>query len=221
MNQQEIKSVRLLVETTNGVIRRVGKLTFGDDASFYLVPGVASPPYYFGIERMPVEPGARHTFPIDAQHRTQQLPKLSVHESGEVHVRNPDDVSMTSAIYLAKPLRMLRGEHVATISIDRIDALPVYRGKPNGGGRNPDRILQAHAGTEAMNIIVYVNGLERSFACGPRPEILWVGVQRPTLNQPLFVGMLAVRSEPLEGSGMTVLAGAQSTNQMLWARSNG
>jgi len=65
------------------------------------------------------------TFDFTDQQATDRMPKLSIHESGRVHIRVGD--TTVGPVYTPQ-LATLRGEHIAAVATDVFEGLPVFQG---------------------------------------------------------------------------------------------
>jgi len=120
--------------------RRLCSLTFSQaDASVYLFPTVTGGGYIFGHDTF----GPRrhpHTLQLDNVKRSTSMAKLSIHQSGQVHVRNTEGGG-TRAVYLPH-LATIRGDHVASVVADNFDALPIYEKKLREDGPKLDIVAR-------------------------------------------------------------------------------
>lgn len=185
-------------------MRRLCKVAFSHrDASLYLFPYAAHGKYYYG-GRSFAENQLQDSFNFTNGFSAESIPKLSIHESGQVHV--------VAARQRVDPLQIprldtLTGQHVATACPDAIEALPLF-GHPLGLGPALDIVISASELTDNARIALYINGSEPVFDCGPSRAI--ISMTRSTLTTPLYVCIRAVRQARLvpglEG-GITCVAG--------------
>jgi hypothetical protein len=128
-------------------------------------------------------------------------PKLSLHESGRVHVQLGG--AKSEPVFLS-PLSTYRGEHIATIQPDRLEVLPPHMGRLLGGGRERDFVLPLDEQSTSGAIAVYVT------AGGPptvEQSSVLVRLDRSSLPGPLFAEFRPKTKQPLGAGGMIVLSG--------------
>jgi hypothetical protein len=188
-----IRELRVLVQH-KGTMLRLCKLMFtSGDASIYLVP-YASAGHYFlgGHEFAEQERQATFDFTKQLSSKLKQLPKLSLHETGQVHVQVGRDRAGPLRI---PPLSELRGQHVASISADGFEALARFEGTPRSSGAEQDFVFVVEPGLDSGRIALYVNGEEPSFGddCPVR-----IALTRPTLASPLHLGLRPWGQLPLD-----------------------
>ena len=188
-----------------GQLRRFCKFVFSEaDGSLYIVPYSAGGHFFYGGARMP-EQQASHTFSYKEQLASSTAPKVSIHESGRVHVRIGEQG--TGPVYIPS-LRDFRGEHLASIAADSIAGLPPFTRKPRLTGRDVDVIVNATSQFgPSIRFVIYANGAAPNF-CG---SCNWVfSLLRPRLTNPLYFGIAPKGQQPLrsgEQQGVIVIAG--------------
>jgi hypothetical protein len=106
------------------------------------------------------------------------------------------------------PLADWRGEHVATVTLDHFENLASYAKTAKATGAERDFVLTIEEPLESGRIALYLNGAESKF----RDECLaYFTLSRPTLTDPLFLGLRPWGQAPLgdvgERGGVTVIAG--------------
>lgn len=210
-----LREVRLLIRH-RGELRRLCKLTFTrSDASIYLVPYAPSGRYYFGSHEFAEQQAdALVHFKTQLRSDGSQLPHLSLHERGQVHVHVGGDKAGPLHI---PPLEALRGEHVASVSADRFSALAPFDKAPSSTGAEQDFVFLTEEGVESGRLALYVNGAEQRFDADC-PVV--VTLARPYLAQPLYLGVRPWAQQPLgekSENGVTVISGWDPTT----ARSEG
>jgi hypothetical protein len=203
-----IRKLRLLVEH-QGTLRRFCKLLFDRvDASVYLIPYAREGRFYFG-GRAFEEDQVEQTFNFKEQRQSgdDRLPKLSIHETGQVHVQVGRD--NRAGPLRIPPLTTWRGEHAATITADTLAGLAVFDGQPRTQGAERDHVIPVESDrVESGRLAIYLNGKENVFAthCG-----IVLTLTRPTLKNPLYLGIRPFAQDPLgDGTGndgVTVIAG--------------
>ena len=196
------RKIRLLTEY-EGLLYRSCKLIFtAGDVSLYLVPYAAGRCFFVGGSGFAEQEA---TVQVDTTQgaAADTEPKLSIHESGQVHIQIP---GRRIGSEQTLPLSEFRGEHVATVTVDRFPGLQRHEGEVRTTGEQRDFILQSPV--ESGRLALYANALEPMFAAeAPCPIV--VSLTRRTLKMPLHIGILAVGQELLRpvGTGVTVLAG--------------
>ena len=185
----------------------------------------ASAGHYFlgGHEFAEQERQMTFDFTKQLSSKLKQLPKLSLHETGQVHVQVGRDRAGPLRI---PPLSELRGQHVASISADKFETLAPFEGTPRSSGAEQDFVFVVEAGLDSGRIALYVNGEEPSFAddCPVR-----ITLTRPTLASPLHLGLRPWGQLPLgeiaDKGGVTVTSGwnpltalGESSMQFLYIR---
>lgn len=179
-----------------GQLLRVCKLAFTKkDASIYLFPYAPQKRFYSGDSAIP-ENVIEATFDYATGQLSETAPKLSIHQSGQVHVTA---AGRRVAPRMTVPLAKLRGEHVATVTVDRFDGLLPFEGTPVTSGREPDLVIPVDDGAESGRLVLYVNGLAPQFSLRC-PYV--VTMRRESLSIPLYVGILPV-GQPELGTGGT------------------
>jgi hypothetical protein len=115
----------------------LGTVSFGADASVYLRPiGASAGLYDYGYASVPA--GARsHTFTTSGQLQASERPHISIHESGECHVRSGRGRSSMALGESIGRLNRFTGQHVASIftsspsSLARLDDVWPDPGAPD------------------------------------------------------------------------------------------
>ena len=138
-----------------------------------------------------------------------EIPKISIHESGQVHA-----VSGKNRIgpLRASPLSDLRGEHIATVEFDDFSTLTEYTTKPKESGKDIDHIIPLPVDVKGGKLIFYAAGDKPSFQTH-KCQII-VSMARGSLSNPLYIGINAVPKDLMgepEDRGIIVLAGWDPT----------
>jgi len=133
------------------------------DTSIYLVPYARSGKFFYGDESL-AEKKVQKTFRYDEQFLTDKQPKISIHESGQVHIYAPGD----DAAPLAGPLTIphlldLKGEHIATVQTESVEALPVIPGSPKTTGPEIDIVYDSAGKDMRVKFIICANAHEPRF----------------------------------------------------------
>jgi hypothetical protein len=203
---ENLRELRLLIRHRQ-TLRRLCKVMFSKtDASIYLVPYAPNGTYYFGVVGLS-EQKASESFDFTKQLTSDidQLPKLSLHQSGQIHVQVGRDRAGPVKI---RPLAELRGEHVASIQPDSLASLSVFDGKPRLEGSERDVTFEVPDPIENARFLAFVNGREETFGadCHIRFRLM-----RPGLERPLHVGIHAILQDRLGDvetkPGVIVIAG--------------
>lgn len=204
-----VTEARLCV-SYGGQVLRVCKLAVSKtDSSLYLFPYGPTGEYFFGRLSIPADEQSA-TVPFDQQETSASVPKISIHESGQVHIKADDTIA---GPMFASPLAELRGEHIATVTCVRFSDLAPLGGGPKASGPRPDIVIPAEEGVESGRLVFYANAVGPSFVdpCGIRVRLL-----RPTLPRPLFVGIRSLAQRELsseqEARGVTAIAGWDPRN---------
>ncbi len=194
-----VRAVRLLVEL-EGKLRKLCSLSSTSDGSIHVFPYSPNNRYFCGSRGLEARE-LQMTFPFDVDPQVEEVPKVSFHRSGLIHVKRGADE------YLAGPVRVpgfddYRGEHIATVGVDHFGSLPEFEGRPRSTGSRIDHVLRIRPGVWAGRVPVYLNGIEPKF---PKADIniRW-HVQGETER---YVGLAVLANDPLSESGSYVIAG--------------
>jgi hypothetical protein len=204
-----VTEARLCVSYRGQVLRACKFAVSKADGSIYLFPYGTSGAYFFG--RLSIPAGERSaTVPFDQQETSASVPKISIHESGQVHIKADDAIA---GPMFASPLSDLRGEHIATVTCVRFSDLARLGGAPKASAPRPDIVIPVEEGVESGRLVFYANAVEPAFVdpCGIRARLL-----RPTLPRPLFVGIRSLAQRELsreqDARGVTAIAGWDPRN---------
>lgn len=201
-----VREVRILVQYGMNVLK-ICKIALGQkDASLYLFPYARQGKYFCGLRSM-AGGQTRDSFDFTTDIEEESVPKLSIHESGQVHIY----AGKKRVGPLKIPtLRSFRGEHIASVALDTFDALPLFPEEPRSDGPERDITLGIEPEVDSGRIAIFVNGYEARFLGTPPPPIT-LALQRPSGNSPLYVGLKVLGQQPLGrdevNSGTTVIAG--------------
>jgi len=207
---ERIRQLRLLA-LHRSVPKAVCLIAFAkSDGSFYLVPFSMSGCFFYGARRI-AEGEIHDTFDSTQQLSANALPKLSVHESGQVHLRNPKGTEIAGPLRIPL-LSTLQGQHVCSVSVDELDALPAYTRTIKSDGAEIDCFVEFSEEMKSGRVLIFVNGSEPKFKTLLNPVVI------PTLSstgRPIYVGLLALVQDPLgpgnELKGITVIGGWDPT----------
>ena len=194
-----------------GVHRALCKVWFTRrDASVYLSPYCSTGEFFFGQSKI-AERKATDTVDYRTQLSTAKPPHLSIHESGRVHAR----VGQETAGPLRIPaLSTLRGQHLASVVVERFDAQPVYGSALRTSGAERDLVVPVEDGVRTGRFAIYANADGRQFAteCG-----IVFTVRRKSIAGTLYLGMRAIAQDPagFDGPkhGLTMVSGWDPTGK--------
>src|SRR6266542_1317431 len=106
------RQLRLHLELRDGTLRTLAQVIFSaSDASLYLVPYSRNGEYYYGEHR---HPAGRADVEVKFKDQVAAMarPKLSIHESGDVHIYAND--SPKAGPLRVRNIKEFRGEHIAS-----------------------------------------------------------------------------------------------------------
>ena len=199
-----IREVRFLIEH-KGVNRKLFKVAWAkEDNSLYFFPYGPTGKYYYGIQSFD-KGEIKKTFPYNIQYNSIKIPKLSIHQSGQVHIRyhgKKIDLQLNTI-----PLEHWRGEHIATVTCDFFESLLEHKDIPKTTGSDIDKVIRFEKGSESGRIPIYVNAQSQNFN---DPCDIKIPMPISSLFNPLYIGIAKKAQEPLSkivGGGVTVIAG--------------
>lgn len=201
----QLEGVRILVEYQGRLLRVCKFMFWKTDFSLYLIPYASNGRYFFGARAVP-EQEVEHTFDFTEQLASDaRIPKLSIHDTGQVHIKTDRDLAGPLQI---PELSSLRGEHVASLSVDHFDALSGFVGHPQMSSKEVDYVIRGGDKVESGRLAVYMNGEEATFDNERCPIVFTLSRQgRPKL---LHIGVAPIAQVPLGAKGdrgVTVIAG--------------
>ena len=142
------------------------------------------------------------TFDFQEQQSSQTVPKISIHQSGRVHIRT---TRQEAGPLIIPALDTLCGEHVASVSVDRFDALLTLKTAP----RTSDALIRVLDGVVSGRFAIYVNGREPKFKSSNVK--LYVRLTRQCLSTPLYIGIAPLGQNPIADpkckQGVTIICG--------------
>lgn len=201
---ETIRNIRILIQYGKE-IKTFFKIALGqDDTSLYFFPYGPLGKYSFGSRSMN-DNEIMQTFSYEDQYKSEKIPKLSIHESGQVHIRSAKN-SLAGPIYTI-PLKTWQGEHIATVTTDSFRALSNYEGNIRTKGAEIDHIVPCDDKVNSGRFIVYCNAHSPRFI---RQCRLTITMQRPSLKNHLYFGFSPCAQMPLESAaknGITIVAG--------------
>ncbi len=218
-----IRDCRLLIEVDAG-FKKVCRLVFSkSDASLYLIPYGNEGTYLWGQGTFS-KGSTKATFSHSDARGTQERLKLSIHGTGQVHVKSLKDQDYKAGPLRTRPLWDYRGQHLASISIDSLESLP-DAGKIKGKPRSPELLLKASDIDYSRRFVLYANGEEPVFTV---PVKSTVSMYRAGLPSPLHIGITTYKQDPLasdEKGGVIIICGwdpheedLMSEEEILWVR---
>ena len=199
-----LRSLRILFNE-NSNIRRVFKMLFtGNDASFYIIPYSNTGKYYAGGRNL-VEKEYKDTFNFTEDFNFDNVPKISIHQTGQIHI---DAQNKRIGPLQIGPLSKLRGEHIATITLDELKAIPLNTKTLKLNSSNQDLVFNIPNRIQNCRVAIYVNGLKSNFP-GENMSLI-VPIEKSTLSNTLYLGFKVIAQKKLntnEESGINVICG--------------
>ena len=165
LNKPDLRKLHLYVQT-NKYLRHLGRLEFGkSDPSIYIYPYGRTGHYSYGVGSFEAAEEVETTFDFREQQQDSILPHLSIHTSGQCHIRNVGKrkPGFKEAGPLAKStMSKWSGQHVATIQPDLIRILPKALSLLPETSEEHNIILKAKEYDSAA-LVFFLNGAERNF----------------------------------------------------------
>ena len=199
-----LRELRLLVDLGNDV-RKIAKIAFSNsDASLYMFPYAPNGKYYYGgrhMDEVEFEDKVRFTDDIFSD----QVPKLSIHETGQVHIKAKDSIA---GPVLISHLSEWRGQHIASVSIDHFSSLSEFRGSISSEGSEIDHVIPVDEIVKSGRLVFYLAGDRAAFK-EPNCRLV-LTIARPTIENPIYIGIQPKAQDSLSDldlGGITVLAG--------------
>lgn len=156
-----IREFRILLNFEES-IRKICKIAISHkDISIFLIPYGKSGIYYYG-EGLISQGNTETTFHYDTQFKTSDIPKLSIHQTGQVHIYSKG--TSKAGPLKTLPLAEFRGEHLATIIVDNFYNLPTYSKNIKTEGAGRDIVIRTEKGVLSSRIIVYLNSVNNRFS---------------------------------------------------------
>jgi hypothetical protein len=201
-----LRELRLHLEQRDGTLRRVANARFtAADASLYLMPFALTGRYVYGQKSLELgEASATIDLGSDVT-ATEKIPKISIHETGRVHVESPAS-DQVGPVYIP-PLTALRGEHIATVQWDSTEALPLPKSRRESG--EADVVFGVPDDIPAGAVLIYANGAEQTYVTEYVHFDFPVGAAD---GSTVYFGFTASAKDVLgDGVGVTALAGFDPT----------
>ncbi|MDD5092565.1 MAG: hypothetical protein PHQ23_16825 [Candidatus Wallbacteria bacterium] len=195
-----MKKLRFLVEHNNS-LKPVFLISFGNDSSIYLFPYGKKGVFSYGRSTIP-ENVTAHSFKYNPRENPEKHPKLSIHESGQVHVCS-ENKQVAGPITIS-PLQIWSGQHIATVQVDSFSGLASRAKQLKNTTTLKDHVVKCEKGVENGRFAIYCNYSEPTFSthCPIRLELV-----RPHLPRVMYFGVSLIASTPLEGEGITIITG--------------
>ncbi len=193
----DVKSIRFLV-SHSGVLKKFCKIALSvNDASLYIFPYAPHGRYYGGKQTfrglLPGEERVEFTFDYTKQSVSDDMPKLSIHETGQVHIEIGKE--RVGPVFIPQ-FRNLIDEHIATVTMDNIMGLPEHNKEPNLFPPHTDLLIETGEETESLRLLLYVNGDAPNFKYNN--AIITLGTrERKHLSKPIFIGLFVVPQSDL------------------------
>jgi hypothetical protein len=217
-----VHDCRFLIQLQNDH-KKVCRMVFGKkDASLYLIPYGRQQRYLWGEGTVP-EGSTTATFSHANPVGDLKTAKLSIHQSGQVHVKTVEGDVYVAGPLGTKPLWEFRGEHLAGLTVDHLDSLP-DAGKVKGKPKSPELVLRSQDLEHTRRFAIYANGAEPRFDF---PVKATITMNRVGLPAPLHIGITSFAQEPLatgEEGGVTIICGWNpdkeevAEQRILWVR---
>jgi hypothetical protein len=187
------RGVRVFIEH-EGELRRACSLSVTNrDASVYLQPASKHHRYRYGVASIP--PGKNEaTFSVDGQLTAEDDPHVSLHQSGQVHIRTRGGPK-AGPLHIP-PLASLRGGHVASIT-SNFAGFPLYAGQRENLHPDYDRLVSVDDGVKSGTLAIYVNGSSPDFAIASQRIAFTLTVGHATLARPLHIAVAPLAQAPL------------------------
>lgn len=178
--------------------RGLCKFEFGNDLSLYISPFSRKGNYYYGAQVL-ANGQVEKTFPFTEQVCVPKRPRVSIHETGDVHIRFGRQKVGPLRI---PPIITLRGQHIATVTFDYFDRLPVFHGDLKDTFQLTNLRIELKEKALSARLRIYLNGERPHFSANCDHVMPINQPDRPTL----YVGLSAVTQSPL-GSGISIKRG--------------
>jgi hypothetical protein len=205
-----IREVRIILEHKS-IQRKVFKLAFSkSDSSIYIFPYSIKNNYYYGTQQFEKNTN-RKEFKYNKQFFTNDIPKLSYHQSGQVKICDSKK-NLAGPIY-AISFNDLTGEHIATVTIDNFNNLPIYNKKLRFTGPERDHVIKSDNIVNSGRIIIYCNAKSKNFN-NTKPCNMIISMTRLDYNVNFCLEIRGQEQLIDEGSGgVIVLAGFNPKRQ--------
>lgn len=192
-----IQSIRFLVKIREEYFSYFKVAVSKNDASIYLFPYAKTGRYYSGLCKLPEVYSSRGKREVKVDYAEQlsaeKMPKLSIHETGQIHV----DLDKDRIGPLKLPdLQNIRDQHIASVSIDNLSSLPKHTTTPHTNPPHIDFIINLEGDVKSLRTLVYLNGLENRFS--KKCVVLQIGTKnRNHLKSPIYFGFFPIAQSDL------------------------
>ena len=211
MSGPQVRQLRILIGHRQRLLRLCSIAFTDKDASIYLFPYAPNNRFYVGGRSMP-QAEFTDTFTFTDDLLSDTTPKLSIHQSGQVHILAGDTRIGPLRI---PPLSTLRGQHIASVTVDAFSVLSEFTSTPKAKGKDQDHVIPAEDNAASGRIALYLAGDRPAFQAQECPIV--ITLKRPSLPSPLYLGIKPI-GQPVLGEpdpqGITVLAGWDPTGQI-------
>jgi hypothetical protein len=202
---ERIRELQVVLLREGDSPRRIATIRLGkSDASVYIFPHSPTGTYYYGSSQM-AERQAKITFSFSDQEIAFEMPHVSIHESGRVHItvnRHRRGVPLSITPLVEGPTG-----HLATVRADTIADLPTHDADLRMDGQRRDWPVVVPSGIESCRVVLRLRKGSESV----RQGTALVSLLSPRLAAPLFLCLEVHEDEPigLDGGqrGVTVVAG--------------
>jgi len=164
MNKKEIflqgdyKEIRFLAKSGSEV-KKVCKISFSKKGfNLYIIPYGKNNKYFYGAGKIV---GKNKTFNYTSQYKAIRNPKLSIHQSGQIHIYYQNPKEKAGPLF-TMPLMEFRGQHLATVTVDNFYVLPTTDTIKNKHGIH-NCICELTNKDISFRIIIYLNSYEPRF----------------------------------------------------------
>ncbi len=160
----EPRKLRIIIKWRS-TLRKLCKICFtSKDASIYIIP-YAQNNHYFYSSNLMGKNVKEQKIKYKEGFSSTIGPHLSIHESGIVAVYADNKYQRAGPLKIPA-LHNFKGEHIASVSADRIKYLPTYAKTLRKSGEEIDHVIPADQEIESARIALYLNGYENKFVGG-------------------------------------------------------
>lgn len=208
------KSVfRIFIEKESSLFKLCQLFFRQNDASIYIVPYAKNGKFFMGVNSFEGQE-IQKNFDLGKHPSVNETPHLSIHETGQIHIRSTE--GSIAGQLMIKNLSQLRGEHVASITPDSFEALPIQKKPITGGKKILNIVVSVSPNESSRKVLLCVNGLEPKFNIEDVFGKWTIKLQRPTLASPLYIGIFTIPQDPLGSEnilkGVTIIGGWNPEN---------
>lgn len=134
-----------------------------NDASLYISPYSPKARFDCGVGYFQ-ENQVKTQVTCYTQNTPKDFLKLSIHESGQVHIKNSNNSILGETLSIPH-FKELNGEHIATIDVGSIESLVDLKGKPKQNNQKHDIVFAPGIESKTIRFALYLNGKEKKFKC--------------------------------------------------------